>query len=50
MARNDMSCKHTQCPSGYLEWHEWAERMTRTHEQRRCAGCGLWAVWVRRAR
>ena len=36
---------HTPMPDGYLAWHEWAERMSKTHDQRQCKGCGLWAVW-----
>jgi hypothetical protein len=39
---------HTPHPSGYLAHAEWAERMLTTHEQRQCAVCGLWAVWVPR--
>lgn len=40
--------EHTPCPSGYLDWFSWAERMNRTHGQRRCEGCGRWAIWYRR--
>lgn len=36
---------HTPDPQGYLQWHFWAERMAKTHRQRQCKGCGLWAVW-----
>jgi hypothetical protein len=36
---------HTDSPSGYLSWHEWAERMSATHRQRCCPGCGLYAIW-----
>jgi len=36
---------HTETPTGYLQWDEWAEQMNRTHVQRQCKGCGLWAVW-----
>jgi hypothetical protein len=41
--------EHTPCPTGYLAWWSWAERMNRTHGQRRCTGCGRWAIWYRRA-
>lgn len=41
-----VACDHTSAPSDYLQWHDWAERKSRTHEQRRCPDCGLWAVWV----
>ena len=37
---------HTSGPLDYAAWHEWAERMSQTHQQRRCEGCGRWAVWV----
>ena len=37
---------HTPAPSGYAARHEWAERMSRTHEQQQCPGCGLWLVWT----
>jgi hypothetical protein len=36
---------HTAGPGGYLAWFEWVQRMQRTHTQRQCRGCGLWAVW-----
>ena len=39
---------HTDAPSGYLQWHAWAERKAKTHKQERCPGCGLWAIWRRR--
>lgn len=37
-------------PTGYVAWHEWAERMGRTHEQQRCPTptCGRFSVWVKR--
>ena len=36
---------HTESPHGYLGWHAWADEMGRTHVQRQCQGCGLWAIW-----
>lgn len=36
---------HTPCPQGYLAWHEWAEKMAKTHQQRQCPGCELWVIW-----
>lgn len=36
---------HTEVPRGYLAWDEWADEMVRTHVQRQCRGCGLWAIW-----
>jgi len=32
-------------PHGYLDWHEWAERKSRTHTQHRCPKSGLWTIW-----
>lgn len=40
------TANHTPHPVGYLAHGEWAERMMRTHEQVRCAVCGLWEIWV----
>jgi hypothetical protein len=39
---------HTPTPEGYLQWHAWARKMSRTHRQERCSGCGLYAIWVPR--
>lgn len=36
---------HTPCPTGYLAWSAWAERMSKTHKQVRCKKCGMFAVW-----
>ncbi len=36
---------HTPCPTGYLDWHSWAEQMSKTHKQRKCCGCGRYAIW-----
>jgi hypothetical protein len=38
--------EHTPQPSGYLAWHDWARRMAKTHRQKRCKGCNLYAIWV----
>jgi hypothetical protein len=40
--------EHTPCPTGYVNWWSWAERMNRTHGQRQCEGCGRWAIWYER--
>jgi len=37
---------HTRSPDGYLSWHEWAEEKQKTHKQRQCDGCGLYAIWT----
>lgn len=41
-------CEHTPCPSGFLEWHDWAGEMKKTHKQTACPNCGLWSVWVKK--
>ena len=40
------NAQHTPSPRGYVAWHEWAERMRRTHRVTRCRGCGLWTTYV----
>jgi len=40
---------HTAAPSGYLAWHAWAEKMSKTHRQAKCPSCGFWAVWYEKA-
>lgn len=48
----DESCpnkkNHTNQPSGYIAWHDWAQKKTKTHRQVRCQGCGLFSIWVPR--
>lgn len=39
---------HTPCPSGYLQWHDWAQKKSRRHKQIRCPDCGLFTIWIRR--
>ena len=39
---------HNHGPEGYFAWFEWAEIMRKTHKQRRCPGCGLFAIWTPR--
>lgn len=36
---------HTACPDGYIQWHAWAAEMSKTHRQRKCPSCGLYAIW-----
>lgn len=38
--------QHTPAPSSYTGWHHWATRMSRTHNQVRCPGCGLYEIWI----
>lgn len=47
-ATTDACVPHTPAPTGYVARAEWAERMSRTHRQVRCPGCGLFKVWVRK--
>ena len=42
------TCKnHTpNQPTGYVAWFDWAKKMSKTHKQIKCEGCGLYSVWV----
>ena len=42
--------KHTTCPSGYIAWHDWAEKTAKTHRCTQCETCGFWVVWVPKAK
>jgi len=46
LLREQPECQHTPHPSGYLQFSNWAEEMSKTHRQERCPICGLWAVWT----
>lgn len=37
---------HTPAPRGYIAWHEWANKMGKTHRQVECSGCGLLKIWM----
>lgn len=39
-------CNHTDQPTGYREWHQWAKKKSKTHRQYKCPHCGLWAIWL----
>lgn len=41
-------CKHTKCPEGYIQWHNWAEKKSIRHYQVKCPCCGLFAIWKRK--
>ena len=41
---------HTPAPVGWPDWHAWASRMSKTHRQLRCPGCGLWMIWVEKGK
>lgn len=36
---------HTDQPEGYIAWHWWAAKMSQTHKQRKCKGCGQYVIW-----
>ena len=36
---------HPPSPRGYTQRLDWQEQMAKTHTQRQCRGCGLWAIW-----
>lgn len=40
--------KHTVCPDGYIQWHDWAKEKEETHVQEQCPKCGKWAIWKRK--
>jgi len=42
--------RHTQLryykePTNYVGWDDWAEKMSETHVQRECPGCGRLTMW-----
>lgn len=39
-------CNHTDQPTTYREWHQWAKKKSKTHRQYKCPHCGLWAIWM----
>jgi hypothetical protein len=41
---------HTPCPDGYIQWHAWAEKMSKTHRQEKCGECGRWSIWIPKTR
>lgn len=47
MTKTDCSM-HTKKPKGYIEWHAWAEKKSKTHEQVKCDECGLYSIWIKR--
>ncbi|MGI5414251.1 hypothetical protein [Actinomadura luteofluorescens] len=44
-ATTDTCEPHTPKPVGVLDWGEWAEEMSKTHDQTACPGCGLFLIW-----
>jgi hypothetical protein len=45
---NDGLCDelHTDCPTGYMSWHIWAQEKSKTHKQEKCPNCGKYYIWV----
>lgn len=41
--------RHTKAPEGYLQWHGWADKKSKTHVCGRCPTCGYWTVWTPKA-
>lgn len=41
---------HTPQPVGYVEWHNWAQQMTKGFKQKKCPGCGLLNIWEPRGK
>jgi len=37
---------HTPAPVGYVDRHEWAAKMSKTHKSRRCEVCSKYGIWV----
>jgi len=44
--RREGRARYFQEPIGYLNWHEWAEEMSKTYRQVECPGCGRYTLWV----
>jgi len=40
------NCKNPKCkkdePIGYLGWHDWAKKKSKTHKQKKCPMSGVW--------
>lgn len=47
---NQKTCKqlHTKCPIGYIEWHDWAVKKMKTHDQKKCPNCGDLSIWYKK--
>lgn len=48
----DVQCinksNHTECPEGYLAWHNWAQKISKTHKQIKCQACGFLTIWIKK--
>jgi hypothetical protein len=38
--------QHAPQPEGYIAWHSWADRMSKTHTQHVCLTCGRLEIWT----
>lgn len=39
--------KHTRCPKTYLDWMDWADKMTKNgYRQVVCHTCGRYDIWT----
>ena len=47
---SDCKQAHTPCPTGYVDWQYWAFQKSKTHKQTLCPVCGLYAIWVPKAK
>jgi hypothetical protein len=46
-AKRTTCADHTPQPEGYLQWHNWAEKMHEAGKtQIRCNECGNLSIWV----
>jgi len=35
-------------PTGYIAWHEWAKKKSKTHRSTKCGKCWFFHVWKKR--
>lgn len=42
--------KHTKRPNGYIDWHRWAEKKSKTHRPVLCLGCDKYTIWVKKTK
>lgn len=41
---------HVLGPDKLSDWVCWSDEMLKSHQQKRCDGCGLWLVWVKESK
>lgn len=41
-------CKHLKQKKSYIQFHIWAEKMSKNHYQKKCKKCGLFAIWKKK--